>query len=342
MSTDKKVDYTKFVEPHFKYTDLKAEDFNEKPDYSDLIYRLRQPIDSNRLQQIYQQAFIYDLLYGFAKDKLPTAKHANDTKNSNKSQATDTTIDSIRDQVLDYLFKNHIHISTDAALENQPVFVNEKAEHPSQNLWNTEDLNILRKRFDSIKQENYSLRAQLALANDDKKALRDNYDKLLHDTKTLPDEVRALEKSNERLYIRVQEVEKSYKNNLDEMIALDKSYRGALGEAAQARKKCHELEGEKSRAQYELSKYEQGARSIKTELRLEYREKLNAQKQKLGKEIHLLTRQKDTISKELQTEKADHDRCKKALSQLRVHFMTTDFSNLNSRDQIDDSKLQIN
>jgi len=95
--------------PHFYFEDLKAADFKETP-YFDPYHRLRHPVEPERLKLIYQQAFIYDLLYSFAKEYLPDVKnlHENDTVQDSNNKQTDTRIDLIKEKVLEYLFKNEV------------------------------------------------------------------------------------------------------------------------------------------------------------------------------------------------------------------------------------------
>jgi hypothetical protein len=339
MSTLKEIDYTKFVEPHFKFNELKAEDLrDDDPNWKDPWSRLRRPLDPKKLQQIYQQAYIYDLLYRFAQENLP--KKAEDISQSSLNKATDTKIDSIKDKVLDYLFKNDFKVDVDEkkAIE---VEVRTDGSKSEDNLWDTEDLVILRKEFKRVKEENFALKTRLAIANEEIKTLYEKYEKSIIETKSLPDEVRSLEKANQRMYVRIQEVEKSYKANLDEMFELDKACKQAREEAAQGRKKCQGLLNEKSRLEYELQKYEFGASKIKRELRLEFKEKLEAQRLKMLKEINSFAKQNSVVSRELQDEKTEHERCKKALEQLRIHFMSVSLSQSNLNDRIDDSKLQM-
>jgi hypothetical protein len=340
---NKPVDYTKFVEPRFQFHKLKTEDFRDEPDWKDPWYRLRQPIEPEKLQQIYQQAFIYDLLYRFAKEHLPSKN--DQTKDQSEcvslDKATDTKIDRIRDKVLDYLFKNEIKVESKSSPEETGITKPNETLRVDGDLWSTDDLNILRKRFDRIKDENMALKTRLALANEEIKSLNDKYEKLAMETKSLPSESRSLEKANQRMYVRVQQVEQSYRANLDDVFELDKTCKIARDEALEARKKCQVLLHEKSRLEYELQKYEQGARRIKSELRLEFKERLEAQKLKFTKEISLLAKQNGTVSRDLQEEKTEHERCRRALEQLRIHFMSVSFSQANLNNRIDDSKIQM-
>ena len=95
------------IEPHFKFEDLSINDLKED-NYVDPYYKLRRPIEPERLKLIYQQAFIYDLLYTFAKEHLSDVQDVQKNKNKTleNEKTTDTTIDSLKEKVLEYLFKN--------------------------------------------------------------------------------------------------------------------------------------------------------------------------------------------------------------------------------------------
>lgn len=70
-------DEFEFRPPYFEFKDIKPEDLRELK-YVDPYYYMRRPIEPERLKSIYQQAFIYDLLYRFAKEHLPEIPHRRD------------------------------------------------------------------------------------------------------------------------------------------------------------------------------------------------------------------------------------------------------------------------
>ena len=179
-------------EPYFKIEDLKLDDLKK-----DSILKLRGPIEPERLQSIYTQAFIYDLLYKFAKEYLPHVDDCNKKIEIPNEKATDTTVDSLKDRVIEYLLN-----------------LNEKKEDKVEtysnvnNIWNTDDLNILRRHFTSIKEENFLLNSKLMVIQEENIKLKESLKQLSMENKTIKDEKLSLEQLNERLYIRVQDLEK--------------------------------------------------------------------------------------------------------------------------------------
>lgn len=141
---------SRFKEPFFRLEDL---DLNENKNHH---FIPGSHIEPERLTSIYQQAFIYDLLYKFAKEYLPDVKDSNKNKEvrnasipSEKDQATDTTIDNIKEKVIEYLFNKNIKVEVpDTNVQN---------EKEASSIWNNDDLNILRKNTENIKGMSFSM-----------------------------------------------------------------------------------------------------------------------------------------------------------------------------------------
>ena len=334
-----------FTEPHFRFEDLTANDFKENI-YEDPYFRLRRPIEPERLKQIYQQAFIYDLLYGFARENFEPPSKIQDN-----NKATDTKSDNIRQKILDYLFKAEL----EADQQSKKVSIKENSEllvKVEDNLWDTNDLNTLRKSFSRIKEENFGLKTRLAIGEEELKKLREKHQLLVNETQTLPDQVRSLEKVNQRLYVRIQELEKSYKQNLDEAAYLDALRKEMRNELIASRKKVQELLNENSRNDYIAKKFDQQVSAIRNEAKADSREAVEKQRLANAKQISAMFRKNDELVKELQKEKAEHEKTRRALEHLRLHFMNSvvDTSgvvgvrklSLNvNKDKIDDVKIKV-
>ena len=126
------------VKPHFQFEDLDVIDIKD-----DQIFTPSRFIEPEKLTQIYTQAFIYDLLYKFAKEYLPDVEQVKDKSNEvEENKATDTTIDKVKEKVIEYLLNKDINSKAEKDIEN----VNSNV-----NIWNTDDICILRKNFDGIK-----------------------------------------------------------------------------------------------------------------------------------------------------------------------------------------------
>lgn len=181
-----------YKQPYFKIEDLKLDDLK-----LDVNIKPRGPIEPEKLKSIYTQAFIYDLLYKFAKEYLPHIDDLNSRKENESEKATDTTVDSIKDKVIEYLL--NLNEKKEEKLESE-VSVN--------NIWSTDDLNVLRKHFTSIKEENFLLKSKLVVNQEENIKLKEELNQLKVENNSIKGEKLSLEQFNERLYIRVQDLEK--------------------------------------------------------------------------------------------------------------------------------------
>lgn len=338
-------------DPHFQLDDLKVEDL--KPEnYVDPYYYIRRPIEPERLKQIYQQAFIYDLLYNFAKEYLPSelnvskerATASNDDE-LGQNKSTDTTIDSIKEKVLAYLFKSDVKLNTDNDDDDDEKKTKQSIDHNDSGetaLWNTDDLNILRKEFAKIKECNFRLRGKMVAVEEENKQLKDKYERLAIETKSLPGDVKTLEQANERLYIRIQDLESRYTIYAKEIENMDAQMRQTEEEAKRARELNEVLKSEKKALEYQLSKNEMRLKSCENDFLLYYNEKLDAVKFKYGKELAKCKEALTSMSEKYKQERSKYERAQKALEHLRVHFMTN--GTQQSAEQqiiIDESKIKF-
>ncbi len=189
----------KFGEPIFNFEDLKVEDLKEQE------CALRKPIEREKLQAIYTHAYIYDLLYKFAKDHLPDIENVNSVQNKNtieNEKSTDTTVDMIKDKVINYL------LNLDDKKEEKNVPIRSEEETEKTNIWTTSDLNVLRRNFSSIKEKNISLNSRLMVLQEENIRLKDSIEILRLENKKFKNEKLTLEQENERIYIRVQDLER--------------------------------------------------------------------------------------------------------------------------------------
>jgi hypothetical protein len=321
------------IEPYFNFADLKIDDLKESEIltkyYKDPYYHLRRPIEPERLKNIYQNAFIYDLLYSFAKEYFKATN--NQTKEINKHKSTDTTVDIIRQKVLNYLFKNGVE---EAKIEKNPTLFEKLSDDKIESIWSTEELNTLRKHFSAIKDENVTLRSKLAVLNEKSKLLEEKYERLANETRHMPDELISLEKDNQRLFIRLQEVEKSYATNFNELKNMDNLVNQFKDEIKSMKLMNQCILNQNAKIDYELKKSEEKIKTIKNELRMKFNEKLEEIKLNNFKEVSLLTRKMNNFKKQYKNEIETHDRTKKALEQLRTHFMSSNLYNM--------EKLKIN
>lgn len=301
------------INPHFCFDDIKLQDLKEEK-YYDPYYFLRRPLEPERLSGIYQQAFIFDLLYRFAKEhfsNVPEIPRKEICATNEKT--TDTTIDSIRDKVLEYLFKNQIEIKEEKESKND-------LREP-ENIWNSEEIGILRKNLVKIKEDNFNLKSQLAVAVEQSKNLREKLEKLKVETQHMPGEIKTLEQTNERLYIRVQDMESRYTIYCSEMEKLENLVKNLNQNEENLKSKLQESNTEKLKLDLENNRLNTKLISLKNELKSYFIAKCEKYKLKYLKEINILKDKLTEAQDLLKQEKEQHEKCKKGLDHLRNHFM---------------------
>jgi chromosome segregation ATPase len=321
-----------FIKPHFNIEDLNKSDLNDNFTYFDPYHALRRPIEPERLQSIYQHAFIYDLLFKFAKEYLPDVNSEQVNIVNNNTKATDTKIDSIKDKVIEYLLKIDLkEENVESKNSNKEIIV--------ESLWDTEDLNILRKNFTDIKETNIKLKSRLAILEKENGDLIEKYENIKLSTHSMPNEIKSLEKENERLYIRVEELESRYSNYSNELDNVDKIIQKISAEKDDLKKLNQNLKCEKLRLEYELNKNQSRMDTIKLETKMHYTSLVEKCKFKYEKEIQKLNRIIDDLNEKLENERKQNDKSKKALEHLRIHFVSSCTSN--QTDKIDDKNIKF-
>ena len=335
------VSNSKYKEPHFNFEDLKLEDIKED-NYKDPYYKLR-PIEPERLQSIYQQAFIYDLLYNFAKEFLPDVEKSDRRKEKDdKNKTTDTTIDSIKDKVLEYLFKNHPRISENEIVLNSHKGNFDESGHVNANaIWNTNDMIVLRKTFAGIKDNNFLLKSRLTVIQSEYDELKEKYEKLKFESQPMSNDVKSLEKENQRLYIRIQDLESRYEIYCKELENVEKAVRVNEEEKYELKKAIQQLTSDKIKFEYENNKHVQKLASVKSELKLYYMAKIDSLKLKYTKEIEFLKKRFFELNEKYKNRKSQLEKNQKALDHLRSHFAVTYNTGEKNYDKISENQIKI-
>jgi chromosome segregation ATPase len=337
------------IEPHFRFEDLKAEELRQE-DYVDPYYRLRRPIEEERLRTIYQQAFIFDLIYKFAKEYLPdvSLKEKFQIKNKiEKDKSTDTKIDFIKEKVIEYLFRNGINVEEDEHNKK-----NEKENDGIINLWSIDEINVLRKNFEKIKDENFHLKSKLAALQETNIEIREKFENLAIQTKNMPQEKLTLEQENERLYIRLMDLESRYASYIKELESNDKEMKCLNQSIDKIKEENSQLISQKLKLEYELKKREEKLRLIKSQLKLFYGEKLEKIQISYKKAILYYKEKLDKLNIKYESEKSEKEKARIALEVLRSHYMNkltdnkqstciTDLSRYSNNDKIDDHQIKI-
>ena len=167
-----------FKNPIFTFEDLNINDTS--PVLS------RRPIETEKLKNIYQQAYIYDLLYSFAKEHLPHIENIKD-KNIQNEKSTDTTVDSIKEKVIEYLFNLNVVKKEETKPETENT-------NGITNIWNTDELNILRRNFASIKETNARLNSMVKVFQEENIKYKETIDTFYLENQKFKDEKFSLEK----------------------------------------------------------------------------------------------------------------------------------------------------
>lgn len=309
---------------HFSIEDLTKKDINfdvnEKP-----VSFYKRSLEPDELKNIYQSVFIYNLLYDFAKEYLPETQ-ANQKldqqitiHNGTKDTSTDTNVDKIKDKVIEFLFKNE---KSDNLIEPE-VKKNEvhNDESIGENIWNTDDINTLRRVFSEIKETNIKLKSKLISIEQENVQLKQKYEKLLDETKNLPNEKRELEANNERLYIRVVDLEREYNTFNSQLEDVDNENK-RLKECLDNEKKLNQtISNEKLKLEFELRKFESELKSLKSDFNLKHTLIIEKIKFKYQSKIDKLEEKLKKLKIEFDEEKEAHEKTQNALKHLRSHFM---------------------
>ena len=330
---------------HFTLDDLKITDSDDELHsmrYSKYPFNgRREPLEPERIRAIHQQAYLYHLLYTFAKEHMPAVKETtittttnNNNSNSN-SKSTDTTMDSIRDKVLKYL----LDLQPDKA-NNSPALAPTSNNDQASKLWNGDELAVLRSNHAQIKEVNMRLSAELHVLRDEKAEWRRRYDELSERTARMPNALATFEKENQRLYIRVQELEMSYAGYLSELSAAHHRADELQAERNELRRLVDGQSADKSRLEYEAKKLEMRLACVESELRLSFEQRLERAELAFAKELRKRDEQVEHWERVCERERRTNAKNEKALSQLRDHFVTaTGRRSGRSRDRIEDANI---
>lgn len=210
-------------------------------------------------------------------------------------------------------------------------------------IWTGEELALLRRNWQQSKEENMSLKSRLQSAQDELAELRERLARAEHEIKQCPtDAVRSLEQENERLYIRVQELESRYASYAHEFTAADKAVDEARKETGQTKAKLNALVTDKSRLEYELNKCRLKLKLATSECTLKMEEQNEKIRIEYSQQINALKRSLTELQEKYSQEVNEHSKCKKALENLRTHFMSAELEKIRpDTSKLDQSKIRL-
>ena len=248
---------------------------------------------------------------------MPTVKDENETKSVVPTEkTTDTTIDSIKDKVIEYLFRNE---------NKKPDLLIQENDHIPTNIWNTDDLKILRQNFANIKENNILLMSQTKALEDENQMLKDRLARLELETRQTRNERITLEQENERLYIRMSDVESRFASLFKEFDQYEEEKKYHQEMVAELKQQIEALKNDKYKLEFDLNKNEQLMSSLKHEQKLFYAGLIEKLKLKYNKQMHTLMRQLAELNEKYVEKQLSCDKAQKALDHLRKHFMTTTY-----------------
>ena len=249
---------------HFTLEDLKHEDLNfmnEVLNKKLTVYGKRS-LEAEELKNLYQSAYIYQLLFDFAREHLPLLKGEEVVDQCEQKEVTDC--DKIKEKILEFLFKTEI-VTEKPVIKELEIKQQDNIENQ---LWDTNDLNVLRKVFASIKENNIQLNSRSMVLERENNELKEKLEALRNETKNLPNEKRTLAAENERLYVRIRNLEQEYKT-FDSQLAACENEKKMLKERLDSERKTNQtLLNEKSMIEFELRKCENDLNAVRNELKL--------------------------------------------------------------------------
>lgn len=211
---------------------------------------------------------------------------------------------------------------------------NQISDSSINNIWTSEDLMLLRSYLKRSREENASLKSKLETSQEELVRLRSLLEKAEYELKKSPkSSIELLENENKRLYYRIQELEKRYSSFTEELLQTDKTITQMKRENDDLRSKNNLLSHEKNQLEYKFNKCMLKLKLIKSETDTEMESKCESIRITYSKEIEMLTKSLNELKGNFRIEKNQHERCKKALENLRNHFEFSQDEFLNAKER---------
>lgn len=225
---------------------------------------------------------------------------------------TSTRVDSIKEKVIEYLFSSRI---------KEEKQTNQISDSLINNIWTSEDLALLRSYLKRSQEENASLKSKLDTSQEELIRLRSLLEKTEYELKKSPkSSIELLENENKRLYYRIQELEMRYSSFTEDLSQTDKVITQMKRENDDLKSKNNLLSNEKNHLEYKFNKCILKLKLIKFEFNAEMESKCESIRITYSKEIEKLVKDLNEFKEKFRKEKNQHERCKKALENLRNHF----------------------
>jgi hypothetical protein len=322
---------------HYTLNDLKHEDLNYENEVlnKNLPSYFKRSLNVEELKNLYQSAYIFNLLFDFAREYLPPLRGEEPTEDEikEKEATTDTSCDKIKEKILEFLFRNEKSFKVESNVPKTVV--------SEEQLWDTDEINTLRKVFASIKETNIQLNSQMIVLERENKELREKLETLRVETQNLPTEKRNLSSENERLYIRLRDLQLEFKTFNSQMDFHEKE-KNMLKERLDSERKINQtLSNEKTMIEFELRKCENGLNSLTNDFKLKQTLLIDKIKLKYENRIAKLEAKINKLKEQFETEKGEHLKTQNALKHLRSHFMSECLPVSKNPVKLDDDKIKL-
>jgi chromosome segregation ATPase len=200
--------------------------------------------------------------------------------------------------------------------------IDEKAPIDIHNpcIWNSKEIEVLRSVFQTAKEQNLKLRAQIFETQNQFEKLQEKYKRQCKEHEKRTTRLKEATKANERLTI----VAKNLKQQVDSAIKQIDGLKAQIREMDQSRKghlkDIHELRVATDHERLDRKKAELELQHLTQESLRERRIREENLKMMHDEDIQFLQKTIEELSEELEREKRDHERTKRGLNHLRQHF----------------------
>jgi len=192
-------------------------------------------------------------------------------------------------------------------------------------IWNSEEIDVLRNAFKAFKVENNRLKAELRANEEEMTKIREKYKTQLAKITAKDESLLEAKKANQRLHILC----KTLKADLDDASAQVEIFRNELSEIQSANKELskqnHKLQLNSNKDRIARKKLETILTNQEAEVKRGLDLVLGKMKVKHDSEVGLLQKKIMELAQELTEEKKEHERTKKGLDHLRLHFAGVHF-----------------
>jgi hypothetical protein len=307
---------------HLTLDDIEINDI--KPNENRRGHR-RRNLDPDQLKSIYESAYIFTLLYGYAKESDRQAGQSAPVRDAQ----TDTNTDKIKEKVLDFLSKQANEKSS-----QQPHDVT------MENIWNVDELDVLRNHFDAVKQDSIIVKSKLLVVEKENQDLRKENQSLISNLNSVNKEKHEVQLTNDRLSIRIEQIERELTSKFKENEILRANAKLGQEKLLADRKQIQTLTETNYKLDFQGNQYANKLEAIRTELKCDFDLLLDKLNFEHGKQIRDLAATIKDLKHQLELEKNKNNKTETALKHLRSHFLADNPNTCNSH-KLNDKSIKL-